>query len=138
MRQAFNISMRKSITGVHIALSGDFTHEDSDGFSALIDEVTADDVRIFLDVRKLLPMSEGCSDIFKTCYAQIPSRNVIFKGYHSTQLEQIEKLGHQGNRILFLKESCKCNGACKSCACQNRAKNRDERFDFMKEKLAAV
>ncbi len=135
MGQAFSMAVRKSVTGIHITLSGRFTKHDLKSFSALINEAKNAEERIFLDVRKLDPINDKYCNDFKQCYAHIPSRNVIFKGYHSSQLEQIGQIGHQGNRILFMKESCKCEGACKSCACQSRAKNRDERFNFMKEKL---
>ncbi len=132
MQKSFNMDMRKSVTGMHIALSGCFTSHNLEDFSALIGEAHADNSRIFLDVRELSPMKDAHQKAFKKCYAHIPSKNVYFKGKLGTEL------GHQGNRVLFMKDhACKCDGACKSCACQNRAKNRDEKFDFMKKKLAA-
>ncbi len=132
MKKKFNMSMRKSVTGMHIALSGSFSPKNLADFSALIGEAEIENSRIFLDVRELNPMNEGQRNVFKLCYAHIPSKNVFFKGKLGTEL------GHQGNRILFMKDhSCKCAGACKSCACQNRAKNRDEKYDFIKKKFAA-
>ncbi len=130
MGQSLSMDMRKSVTGYHITLSGHFTSHDLDDFSALINQAQNANARIFLDVRNLEPMNDKHCQSFKNCYAHIPSRNVIFKGHQGTQL------GHQGNRILFMKNhSCKCAGACKACACQSRAKNRDEIFDFFKSKF---
>ncbi len=129
MQQAFTMSMRKSITGVHITLAGNFSQQHKENFSALISEAHRENARIFLDVRQLAPMNDSYCQAFKKCYAHIPSRNLYFKG------KQGIELGHQGNRVLFMKEdSCKCAGACKSCACQNRAKNRNEKYDFLKKK----
>ncbi len=134
MGQAFSMSMRKSITGMHITLEGSFSINHSKDFLNLMNQAKANNVRIFLDVRKLAYLSDKHRDAFKQCYAHIPSHDLIFKSSHSTHANQLKHIGHQGNRILLLKESCKCAGACKSCACQNRAKNRDEKFDFMKQK----
>ncbi len=130
MQQPFSMSMRKSVTGIHITLAGDFTQHHVEDFSALISEAQTHKARIFLDVRQLLPMSDSYCQSFKGCFAQVPSRDIIFKG------EQGVQLGHHGNRVLFMKEhSCKCAGACKSCACQNRAASRNEKFDFHKKKV---
>ncbi len=130
MQQPFTMSMRKSVTGVHITLAGAFTQHYAEDFSALISEAQADNARIFLDVRQLHPMNDSYCQSFKRCYEDVPSRNLIFKG------EQGVQLGHQGNRVLFMKEhSCKCAGACVSCACQSRAHSRNEKFDFFKKKV---
>ncbi len=132
MEQAFHMSSRKSITGLHITLIGDFDQDNLNDFSTLINEANAENSRIFLDVRQLHPMNDAQCLTFKGCYAHVPSKNVYFKG------EQGMKLGHQGNRILYMKEhSCKCDGACKACACKSRVKNRNEKFEFIREKIVA-
>ncbi len=123
--QKFQCDVRKSITGLHVKLSGCFTHEDGKTITNMLGAMYTSDIRLFLDVRTLSVKSEQERAAFKQCIEAIPPRQVIFKG------EQGVQLGHQGNRILFMKDSpCKCAGACKSCACDARVKDRNAKFSF--------
>ncbi len=132
MHKQFQMSMRKSVTGVHIALQGSFSENDISSFSCAIDEANNEGARIFLDIRELQSMSDESLQKFRACYAHVPAKNVYFKG------KEGEKFGLHGNRILFMKDhECKCAGACKSCACEKRAQNRNTRFDFFQKAKAA-
>ncbi len=130
MQENFYYTVRKSITGVHFALFGNFTKQDVTKFTAAIFEANIDDSRIFLDVRKLQPVQDDYCQDFKRCIAHVTPRQIIFKG------EQGVRLGHHGNRILAMKNSpCQCAGACKSCACDKRVQNRNAKFTFHQKKI---
>ncbi len=132
MHKEFQMSVRKSITGVHITLEGGFSGNDMFSFRNVINDAHKEGARIFLDVRELQPMNDESREKFRTCYAHVPAQNIYFKG------KEGEKLGMQGNRILFMKShECKCAGACKSCACEKRAQNRNTRFDFFQKAKSA-
>ncbi len=131
--QNFHYAVRKSITGVHVKLSGNFEHNDMVSFTRLLSAHFAQDLRLFIDVRTLHVASDKERAAFKQCLENIPPRQVIFKG------EQGVKLGHHGSRVLFMKDSpCKCAGACKSCACDSRVKDRNAKFTFKNGQAVAV
>ncbi len=131
--ETFQYSMRKSVTGMHVKLSGAFTHKDSARFSRMLRIAYAEGMRLFLDVRTLSVSDDQERSAFKQCLELVPPRQVIFKG------EQGVQLGHQGSKVLFMKDSpCKCAGACKSCACDARVKDRNARFTFKNGKAHAV
>ncbi len=131
--QTFALAQRQSITGLHVKLTGMLQQEDIAKFSQLIQSSHVQGQRLFLDVRTLSVSGDSLRSAFKQCFAHIPAKQVFLKG------EQGVKLGHQGNRVLFMKDSpCKCAGACKSCACDSRVKDRNARFTFKNGQAQAV
>ncbi len=131
--QNFHCAARKSITGLHVKLSGMLEHCHVAEFADFIQNTHAQGQRLFLDVRSLSVAGESLRNAFKACFAHIPAKQVIFKG------EQGVQLGHHGNRVLFMKDSpCKCAGACKSCACDSRVKDRNVKYVFKKGQSLAV
>ncbi len=136
MQQAspsFHYAFRQSITGLHVKLSGTLQQADIVKLSRLIQASLLPEQRIFLDVRTFAVAGEAERVAFKACIAHIEPKKVFFKG------EQGVSLGHQGNRVLFLKDSpCKCAGACKSCACDSRVKDRNSKFVFKNGQALAV
>ncbi len=129
----FQYEARQSVTGVHLKLSGSFVSADFSKLSKLINDVYCAGQRLFLDVRALAVESALCREAFKKCIAHLPPKQVVFKG------KQGLELGLTGNRLLIMKDSpCKCNGACKSCACDMRVKNRNEVHTFHLEKQRSL
>ncbi len=129
LRNSFESETRQSTTGVHVKLLGSFDSTDKPTFSKLIQKVFCPEQRIFFDVRSLEVNGEMSRHAFKQCISDIPAQQVFFKG------KQGFELGNQGNRILVIKDSpCKCDGACKSCACDMRVKNRNEKHTFHLQK----
>ncbi len=125
MNEAFSYSVKKSITGVHITLSGTFTRQSASALSSCLLSEHKTEERLFLDVRKLTVVNDADCLHFKGCLNHVPAKQVFFKG------EQGVRLGHQGSRVLHMKDSpCKCAGACTSCACDKRVKSRNEKFSF--------
>ncbi len=131
MEKEHQMSLRKSITGTHITFESAFSRQNLASFARAIDEAHKEGVRIFLDVRQLQCLNDEFCRQFKACYAHVPAQNIYLKG------KEGEKFGHHGNRLLFMKNhECKCAGACKSCACEKRAQNRNSRFDFFQKAMA--
>ncbi len=129
----FQYFIKKSITGLHVKLSGAMEQMDIARFSHMLQSIHDQSERLFLDVRDLNINNDALRQSFKQCLTHIPPKQVFFKG------EQGVSLGQQGNRVLFMKDSpCKCAGACKSCACDSRVKDRNARFTFKGGQAQAV
>ncbi len=130
---SFECAVRNSITGLHVKLSGVLHSRDVEKFSSLVKSSLGKEQRLFLDVRSFQVENDAVRSAFKASIAHIEPKKVIFKG------EQGVSLGNQGNRVLFMKDSpCKCAGACKSCACDSRVKDRNAKFVFKKGQALAV
>ncbi len=125
MQNAFDLAVRKSVTGIHMTLSGYFTLDDVETFSEAMKDASKENGNIFMNIRNLQNVSDDVLNEFKSCYAHVPAQSLYFKG------EGAERLAHQGNRMIMRKENlCQCAEPCKSCSCQRRAKSRNEKFDF--------
>lgn len=116
MNSSFVMKYRESNRDLHVRLTGAFHHAAALEFTEVLTRNYTGAGRVFLDVRELAALEEGAVQLFRQCVQNLPADKLLFKGELGFQL------GRAGSKVLIVKErACQCSGACKVCACAQRA-----------------
>ena len=116
MSGKFTVQSRESNRDLHVRLAGSFHIPAAQELGKLLRQRYTGAGRVFFDVRELDAPKAEQHTLFRQCIGPVPPEKVYFKG------ELGFALAIEGSRVLLMKKgSCRCQGACKTCACRQRA-----------------